>query len=121
MVAPRLFSVARFDGPTHLLKVHVKRLSHVNHNETPLSLDGQTLELLATEIDVNTPTSSAGSMDTEADWPVIAIHPNQQTFELPDERTPLLARAFEAAGQRVRTGSSLISLITNEARQVATG
>ncbi len=100
VVAPRLFPITRFEEPVRSLTSRARRLlTPIAQDKTPLPLDGgPAYELPA----------SYESAPTEA---AVAIHPDQAMLALPDQRTPLLARAFEAAGQRVRPTSGLSSLI----------
>lgn len=98
VTAPRLFPVSRFDAPVGFLGNGIARakklLAPVAQAETPLPTDG----------------GPAYELPARYEAVPVAIHPDQAMFELPDERTPLLARAFESAGSRVRN-ESLAALI----------
>lgn len=109
VVAPRLFPVTRFEEPVRSLTSRAKRLlTPIAQHDTPLPLDGGPAYELPTSYE-NAPSDAA-----------IAIHPDQVSLQLPDQRTPLLARAFEAAGQRVRPTSGLSSLIPQASPVTAT-
>ena len=95
--APRLFPVSRFEEPSRLLGGSIARarqlFAPVAQDSTPLPLDG------------------GPAYELPARYEAVTVHPDQTMFELPDQRTPLLARAFESAGSRVRSTSSLSTLI----------
>jgi hypothetical protein len=97
ILAPRLFPVSRFEEPSRLLGESIARarqlFAPVAQESTPLPLDG------------------GPAYELPARYEAVAVHPDQAMFELPDQRTPLLARAFESAGSRVRPTSSLSTLI----------
>ncbi len=100
VVAPRLFPISRFEEPVRSLTSRARRLlTPIAQNATPLPLNGGPAYELPASYET-APTDAA-----------IAVHRDQATLELPDQRTPLLARAFAAAGQRIRPTSGLSSLI----------
>jgi hypothetical protein len=104
VVAPRLFPINRFEEPVRSLTARAKRLlTPIAQHETPLPLQGGPAYELPSEYE-DAPIDAARAV-------AIEVHPDQATFDLPDQRTPLLARAFESASQRVRPTSALSSLI----------
>jgi hypothetical protein len=104
VVAPRLFPINRFEEPVRSLTARAKRLlTPIAQDETPLPLQGGPAYELPSEYE-DAPHDAAIAA-------AIEVHPDQATFDLPDQRTPLLARAFESAGQRIRPTSNLSSLI----------
>jgi hypothetical protein len=104
VAAPRLFPINRFEEPVRSLTARAKRLlTPIAQHETPLPLQGGPAYELPSEYET-APLDAAIAA-------AIEVHPDQATFDLPDQRTPLLARAFESASQRVRPTSALSSLI----------
>lgn len=115
--APRLFRVAGPATPKPARLARAKKLlSPEAHPSTPLPLDGGPSYALPEEYtsrDQGDPAPSDPRAESggHADAP----SPTRSGAPAADRRTPLLARAFDNAASRVRTTSTLDSLIPRAA------
>jgi hypothetical protein len=123
VMAPRLFAVGGTTKPGVVARA--KRLIQPSpHPSTPLPLEGGPTYALpegyeeATPLDVRPILRSAEQASQDRydaqNPPKQQVH-DREIDAQPDSRTPLLARAFDAASSRVRPSSSLDSLIPRSA------
>jgi hypothetical protein len=110
ILVPRLFNPGGEKKPNVVARVK-KLVQPSAHPSTPLPLEGGPTYSLPDEYEdatdgnaEHTPNISRGDKNSES--------PKRKHIDAnPDSRTPLLARAFDAASSRVRASSSLDALI----------
>lgn len=117
--APRLFRVANPAAPKAARLSRAKKLlAPAAHPSTPLPLDGGPSYALPEEYtsrDQGDPPPHAPRAQSAADAAENAEPSTRSGAPAADRRTPLLARAFDNAASRVRTTSTLDSLIPRAA------